>query len=222
MAAIAIDYENRIGRRVELRFGASETILTQATLINPIDPADLFLPADDYYIEQARGRDLIAEVFPLAEMRAVVLLAPGNAKGIAVWSDLLRDGTKVAVANPGAAIGKLTRDHLARTGKWLELLPHVVDAGSVTQAAAAAKLGGADAALVWDAVAVNYPGQTVLVLPEVEGVTARVEIAVLKQSADPAAARLLAEFVANPALGMSHFRAAGFRIRDRSGPGVAP
>ena len=50
----------------------------------------------------------------------------------------------------------------------------------MTQAATAAKIGSADAAIVWDAVAFNYPAQAVLVVPELAGVTARVEIAVLK------------------------------------------
>jgi molybdenum ABC transporter molybdate-binding protein len=219
---IATEYEAQTGRRVELRFGASETLLTQAGLVNPSDPADLFLPADAYYVEQARARGLTAEVLPLAEMRAVVLTAPGNPKGIAAWPDLLRAGTTVAVANPGAAIGKLTREHLARTGKWAVLAPHVVDAGTVTQAATAAKIGSADAALVWDAVAFNYPGQAALELPELAGVTARVEVAVLAQSADPAAALALARYVTDPERGLVHFRAAGFRVRAAASGPVAP
>jgi molybdenum ABC transporter molybdate-binding protein len=222
MDAIAAEYEVRTGRRVELRYGPSETLLTQAGLINPSEPADLFLPADSYYIDQARVRDLTAEVLPIADMRAIVLTAPGNPKGIAVWGDLLRPDTKVAVANPGAAIGKLAREHLVRTGKWSALAPHVVDAGTVTQAATAAKIGSADAAIIWDAVAFNYPGQTVLVMPELAGVTARVEIAVLKQSADPSAALLLAQYITDPNRGLVHFRAAGFRVRERTGSGPVP
>jgi molybdate transport system substrate-binding protein len=222
MEAIAAEYEARTGHPVELRFGPSETLLTQVGLVNPSEPADLFLPADAYYIDQARARDLTAEVLPVADMRAVLLTAPTNPKGIAAWSDLLREGIQVAVANPGAAIGKLAREHLARTGKWLALAPHVVDVGSVTQAATAAKIGSADAAIVWDAVAFNYPGQGVLELPELAGVTARVELAVLKQSADPAAALQLARYITDPARGLAHFRAAGFRVREVQGARAAP
>jgi molybdenum ABC transporter molybdate-binding protein len=222
MQAIAAEYEVRTGRGVELRFGASETLLAQAGLLNPAEPADLFLPADSYYVELARARDLTAETFPIAEMRAVVLTAPGNPKGLAGWSDLLRAGVRVAVANPGAAIGKLAREHLARTGNWSALVPHVIDAGSVTQAATAAKLGSADAAIVWDAVAANYPDQTALVLPELAGVTARVAIALLKQSADPAAALALARYVTDPDRGLIHFRAAGFRVRETPAGRVTP
>jgi molybdate transport system substrate-binding protein len=211
---IAEDYEAETGRRVELRFGPSETILTQAGMANPAAPADLFLPADSSYVEAARNRGMITDAFPIATMGIVVLTAPGNPKKIATWNDLLRGGMKVAVPNAGAAVGKVARDHLAKIGKWDALVPRVVDTGTVTEAANAAKLGAVDAAVVWDAVALGYAGQTPLALPEFEGVAARVDLAILKQSADPAAARALADFIAGEK-GIRRFRDAGYRVVER-------
>lgn len=218
MEEAARDYEEETGRRVELRFGASEEILTKVGMANPADPADLFLPADDSYIRLARERGLVADQVPIATMRVVLLTAKGNPTGIATWSDLLREGVKVAVPGAAAAVGKLTRDHLAATGKWPALSPRVVDTGTVTEAANAAKLGSVDAAVVWDAVAAGYPDQPVLPLPELAGVTARVEVAVLIQSADPAAARHFASYLAAPEGGLKHFRAAGFGVIERPTP----
>ncbi|QDU19467.1 molybdate ABC transporter substrate-binding protein [Urbifossiella limnaea] len=206
----ARDYEAAHGRHVALRFGASEDILTRAGLVNPSDPADVFLPADDSYVRTARDRGLVADGFPLATMRAVVLLAPGNPKGLAGWADLQRDGARVAVPNRAAAVGKLTRDHLTAAGRWETLKPRVADTGTVTEAANAAKVGAADAAVVWDAVAVNYPGQAVLTPPELAGVVGRVEVAVLTQSADRDAALGFARYLADPERGLKTFRTAGF------------
>ncbi len=216
MEAVARDYERDTGRRVELRFGASEDILARVALVQPTDPADLFLPADDSYVRAARDRGLVAGAVPVAVMRGVVLTAPGNPRGIATWADLTREGTRVAVANPAAAIGRITRDHLAKTGRWAALKPRVVDTGTVTEAANAAKVGGVDAAVVWDAVAHNYPGQAVVELPELDGVTARVELAMLDRSRDPEAARHLARYItAGP--GRERFREFGFRPADATG-----
>lgn len=212
LEATARQFEAETGRRVELRYGPSEDVLTKVGMVNPADPADVFLPADESYVRLAHGRGLVAEQFPLATMRAVVLLAPGNPKGIAAWSGLLRDGVKVAVPNPGAAVGKVVRDHLAATGNWLALRPRAIDTGTVTEAANAAKLGSVDAAIVWDAVAAGYSGQTALVLPELAGATARVEVAVLKQSADPDAAREFVHYLTAADRGLRHFRAAGFAV----------
>ena len=211
MIAAAADYERETGRPIELRFGASEDILTKAGLPSPTEPADLFLPADDSYVRSARDRGLVAETIPLARMRGVLLTARGNPKGIANWDDLLRDGVRVAVPNPGAAVGKLARDHLLQTGRWAALRPHTVDTGTVTEAANAARAGGVDAAIVWDAVAAHYPGQTTLAVPELDGVVGRVEVAVLKQSRDPAEALRFARYLAAPDHGLVRFREHGFR-----------
>jgi molybdate transport system substrate-binding protein len=208
---IAADYEAETGRKVELRFGPSETILTQAGMVNPAAPGDLFFPADSSYVDAARDRGMVAEAFPIATMRVVVLTAPGNPKKITEWNDLLRQGVKVAVPNPGAAVGKVARNHLTKTGKWNALSLRVVDTGTVTEAANSAKLGAVDAAIVWDAVAGGYKDQTVLKLPEFDGVTARVDLAILKQSAVPAEAKRLAEFIVGEK-GIQRFREAGFNV----------
>lgn len=222
LEAIAADYTRETGQRIELRFGPSEDILTKVRLPNPAEPADLFVPADDSYIRHARGLGLTAESISVARVRAVLLTSPGNPKGIAVWSDLLKDGVRVAVPNPAAAVGKLAREHLTNTGRWAALRPHVVDAGSVTDAANAARVGGVDAAIVWDAVAAapGYRGQSVLAAPELAAVTGRIEVAVLKQSRDATAALRFAHYVAATDRGLAHFRAAGFAVEESEGAGL--
>ena len=223
LEAIATDYEQETGRRVELRFGASEDILTKVRFPAPGAPADLFIPADDSYVRQARDLGLIAESVPVARVRGVLLLAKGNPKGIAAWADLLRPGVTVAVPNPGAAVGKVARDYLTRTGRWPALEPRAVDTGTVTEAANATKAGSADAAIVWDAVANGpaYRGQTVLRVPELEGVLGRVDLAVLTQSQDPAAAQRFVQYVTAPSGGLARFREYGFEVEEKAGGIVA-
>ncbi|MCE9567840.1 MAG: molybdate ABC transporter substrate-binding protein [Planctomycetes bacterium] len=215
---IATDYETETGQRVELRFGASEDILTKVRFPNATEPADLFIPADDSYIRQAREAGLAAESLPIARVHGVLLLAKTNPKGIATWADLLRDGVKVAVPNPAAAVGKLARNHLTKTGKWAALEPHAVDTGTVTEAANATKIGGVDAAIVWDAVAhaPAYKEQTVLTVPELDGVEGRVEMAVLNQTRDPEAARRFARYVAASDRGLVRFREFKFRVEENA------
>ena len=193
-------------------------MLARVEHASPAEPGDIFLPADDSFVRQAQSRGLTAETIPFADMRAVVLTAPGNPRRLAVWADLLREGVKVAVPNPAAAVGKLARERLAKAGRWDALRAHAIDTGTVTEAANAAKVGGVDAAVVWDAVATHYPGQTALVLPELEGVVGRVEVAVLKQSRDPVAASHFARYLAAPDHGLSRFREHGFRVLASRAP----
>jgi len=207
MQATADEYERETGIRVEFRFGNSEHVLSTASLTRE---GDLFLPADDSYVRLAEGKGIIAESFPLARMRAVALARPGSA--ITSFADLLKSDLRLGQANPdAAAIGKVTRDHLQKTGRWKELAEHtLVFHTTVTDAANAVLAGSNDAAIVWDAVAANYPTLTVVKLPELEGATGRVELAVLNFTADREAAYRFARFVRSSDRGQKAFRAAGF------------
>jgi ABC-type molybdate transport system substrate-binding protein len=149
-------------------------------------------------------------------MRAVVLTSRGNPKAVARWADLTSDDVTVSLANPSAAIGKLVRVRLLADGRWQNLAPRVVGSGTVVDSANAAKVGSADAAIVWDVVAARYAGgpeprQAVLVLPELADVTARVVATTLTQSRDASEAQRFARFLASPR-GLAYFRAAGFAV----------
>ena len=204
MQAFAAEYDDP----VEFRFGNSEQILAQATIGGE---GDLFLPADDSYIRAAQKSGVATESFPLARMRAVVLTQPGNPRGIAKLDDLLKKDLRFGQANPdAAAIGKVTRDHLEKTGRWSPLNANtLVYHTTVTDAANAVKLGANDAAIVWDAVAANDPSLAVVKLPELDGAIGNVELALLKSSTDPDAAKRFVNFVRSER-GKSAFRAAGF------------
>jgi molybdenum ABC transporter molybdate-binding protein len=211
LEAIAADYERDTGQRIEVQPGGSETLLAG---IERSGRGDLFLPADESYIQAAQAKGLLADVFPLARERAVVLVRAGYPGRIAAWSDLVADGVRLAQANPdAAAVGKLCRDHLGPSGKWAELeRRRPVSTGTVVEVANAVKLGSVDAGIVWDVVAAQYPGLTVVHLPELEPVVAKVEIAVLKSGPRPADALRFARYVASPDHGLPYFRKFGFEV----------
>jgi molybdate transport system substrate-binding protein len=205
LAATARDYEQQTGGRVELRFGNSEQVCAQVAF----GEGDLLLPADDSYL---KSLSVVAESLPLARMRAVVLVRPGNPRRIDRFADLLLPDLKFGQANPdGAAIGKVTRDHLQKSGRWKQLAANtLVYHTTVTEAANAVLAGSNDAAIVWDAVAANYPTLIVVKLPELEGAIGRVQLAVLKSANDREAAYRFARFIRAPDRGQKAFRSAGF------------
>src|SRR5262249_30353654 len=131
---------------------------------------------------------------------------------IAAFDNLLKPDLKVGIANPDrAAIGKVVRDHLRSLGKWDPLAARLaVLHTTVTDSANAVQLGSTDAAIVWDVVAINYPELTVMKLAELDGAVGKVELAILKSSPDPAAARRFVKFITASDKGLSQFRKAGF------------
>lgn len=210
LEAVAADYTRDTGRMVVIDWGPSEQLVTTARFPAPHRPADVLIPADDSFLVQARDLGLVNGWSALARVRVVVLLKPHNPRGITNWGDLYADGVRVAIPNESAAVGKLTRKHLADTGQWYTLAPRVKDVLTVTEAANAAKIGSVDAAVVWDAVAAGpgYRGQTVLTVTELDGVNGTIAAGVLTQSPDVEAAGRFVAYLTGP--GRERFRRAGF------------
>src|SRR5262249_65316 len=162
----------------QVQYGASQTLLAQ---IDVARSGDLYLPADESYLQSARDKNLVAEALPLASMKAVVGVTKGNPKQIVKWSDLLRDDVRVAQAQPdAAAMGKVTRAGLTKAGLWEALDKHTtVYASNVAEAANNVKVGAVDAAIIYDSMLHDYDALEAVELPELAGVDARVAVAVL-------------------------------------------
>jgi molybdenum ABC transporter molybdate-binding protein len=211
--AVARDYERRYGVPVQLQYGGSQTLLAN---IEVSHRGDLYLPADDSYVRAAQDKGLIAETIPLARMRPILAVARGNPRGITSIDALLRPGVRVALANPGAAaVGKLTRDALRRSGHWAELEGRAtVSKPTVNDVASAVQVGAADAGFVWDATVRQTPDLEAVSLPQFDGLSAQVSVAVLDACTQPAAALRFARYLAARDRGLPEFGRHGFEPVD--------
>lgn len=209
--AIAKDYERRFGVPVQLQFGGSGTLLSNLRVSKQ---GDLFLAADDSFLDLARSNHLIAETLPLARMTPVIAVKRSNAGRFKSLGDLERDGVSLAFANPeAAAIGKVCRDLLQRTGHWDALQPRIkVLKPTVNDLANDVKLGTVDAALVWDSTVAQYPELEAIHLPELDAGAASVSLAVLESTTQPAAALRFARFAAARDAGLKEFERHHFTV----------
>ncbi|MBI3855837.1 MAG: substrate-binding domain-containing protein [Planctomycetes bacterium] len=201
------------GGKVQLQYGGSNTLLANAELSRK---GDLFIAADDSYLKLAREKGLAAESLPLARQIPVLAVVKGNPKKIGALADLLKPEVKVAQANPdAAAVGKLVRGKLEKTGHWAALKEKtLVFKPTVNEVANDLKLGTVDAGFVWDATVKQYPELEQVDVPELKGVTAEASVIVLKSSLSPAAALRFARFLAAVDKGQLEFAKAGFTTVD--------
>src|SRR6185369_2726669 len=96
---------------------------------------------------------LIDEVLPLARMTPVLVVAQGNPLKIQSLDDIIaRDDVRVAQADhKQAAVGKLTREALNKSGKWTGLAKRtIVTKPTVNDVATDVRVGAADAGIIWD------------------------------------------------------------------------
>jgi molybdate transport system substrate-binding protein len=200
-------FEADTGIAIEFNFAASEILLNNLKITRK---GDLFIPADDSYVKLARDEGLVDRSFDLAEMQGVLLVRENHPLQVITWADVARPEFRIAQPNPDAtAVGKLTRDVLTPLGHWDTILKKSpVMSGTITEAANAVKLGSVDGAIVFDAVAKQYPKSKVHPLPGLDAIRARVSAAVCT-SDQAVSARWFAEFLQSPE-GQTFFAEAGY------------
>jgi len=210
MEAIRRDYEQEFGTDVQVQYGPSQSLLAALEVTRT---GDLYLPADDSFLDLARQRELTSDEFPLAEMRAVVAVPKGNPKQIKNLADLMRPEIRVAQANPEAtAIGKLTQSTLTSAGQWADLKRHTtVFKTTVNEVANDVKIGAVDAGIVYDAVLHDYGTLEGVAIPELSAIQSRVTVAVLKSSTQPRQALHFARFLSARDKGLVRYRESGFK-----------
>ncbi len=208
---IVQDYQQEYKRKVELSYGLSQSLLSQ---IEVSQTGDLYLPADDSYLTIARGKDLVDEVINVATMNAVIAVQRGNPKSIQTLDDLLRADVRFVQANPdSAAIGKISREALTKSGSW-ESIHDATTAyrGTITEVANDIALGAADAGFVYDAVLHSYPNLEYVEIPELKNATSQVAAGVIRHTKNPQATLHFARYLSASDRGLKRFSEHGFQV----------
>ncbi len=206
---IIADYRKECGRLVQVQYGPSQTLLASIQVNNT---GDLYIPADDSFIDLAKKASLVDEVLPIGKMRAVIAVAKGNPRQIASLEDLLKPDVRYVQANPeAAAIGKVTKKALQASGMW-ERLKNASKGERLTvnDVASDVAIGVADAGIVYDAVVHGNPKLDTVSVPELEPVTSNVAVGVLRSTKNPAAALHFARFLTAKDRGLVRYNSHGF------------
>lgn len=207
----AREYQERYGVEIQLQYGGSNTLLASLQLTTL---ADIYIPADDSYVSQARDKQLISEVLPLASMKPVLAVRKGNQKKLNNLDVILASDVKLSHANPeAAAVGKLTRDALIQSGRWDAFSKRiVVQKPTVNDVAADLQLGTADAGFVWDVTLKQIP--ELEAIPAGELPAAKLSACIVHSSKQPTAALRFARYLAAIDGGAKAFSEEGFTAVD--------
>jgi molybdate transport system substrate-binding protein len=205
----ARDYQQAYGVEVQLQYGGSGELLAK---IEATKLGDLYLPADESYINRARAKGLVKEALPLARMTPVLAVPKGDPKSLHSLDDLQRAGVRIAQANPeAAAIGKVTKATLVKAGRWADLEKNiVVTKPTVNDVGNDIVIGAVDAGFVWDATVRQNPQLEAVNLPVFAGVHADIAIGVLTTSQQPTAALRFARYLAARDKGLPLFQRDGY------------
>ena len=202
------DYQRQYGVEVQVLYGGSQTLLAN---IEASKRGDLYLPADESYINLTRAKGLVKESLPLAHMTPVLAVPKGNPKSLHSLDDLNRAGVHIAQANPeAAAVGKVTKAGdesrpMGRIGK--EYRRYQADRERRGQRHRDRRRGPG---FVWDATVRQTPQLEAVNLPEFADVHALVAVGVLTTSEQPTAALRFARYLAARDKGLPLFQRDGY------------
>ena len=209
--AIRQNYEKEYGRKVQVQYEGSGTLLSK---IRIAPRGDLFLAADESYLKQAMLAGLVRERLSLATMTPVIAIRSDAGTPIHELKDLLKPDVQFSLANPeAAAIGRKTQAILRQLQLWEQLesrartlKPTVMDLANDV------KLGTVDAAVVWDAVVAQYSELKAVDVPQFANATVKVEVGVMQASEDPTGALHFARYLAARDRGLMAFAAHGYAV----------
>jgi molybdate transport system substrate-binding protein len=210
MEAVRTDYEKEFGFPVDVQYGPSQTLLANLEVSGS---ADLYLPADDSYLDLGHEKQLVAETIPVATMQAVLAVSKTTGTKFASLADVVASDQRLVQANPeAAAIGTMTKKLLTASGQWDAVASKTVAyKGTVNEVANDVKIGAADVGIVYDAVLTTYPDLIAVPVPELEPLTATIAIGVVQTSSQPRRALHFARYLAAPEKGLKRYEEFGFR-----------
>ena len=186
------------GVKIATDYAGSEVLLSKIKLSRR---GDLYMPGDEYYIEQAAGKGMILSQKLVCYFVPVILVQKGNPKNIRSLQDLLPSGLKIGLGDPNAcAIGRATREILAKNNiPWESIRENVAFLSlTVNELGMQIQARSLDAVIVWDAVARYYSnyGQEIPI-PAENNVISTVDIGVLTFTKNRLSAEKFVEFAAS-------------------------
>lgn len=211
MEKLAEQYESETGVAVQLQLGGSNMLLSQIELSQS---GDLFLPAESWYLEQARQKGLAGPSQSLGTMHAVLVSQQEANPVKSTLAEWLQDKPKFSYALPEvAAIGRVTQKTLVAAGAWESLHELIIAKGvyktTVTEVANDVAMGTVDLGIVWNVVAKRYDKLLPYELPELANAVATIAIAPLTTSKQPEVAATFVEYVAHSEFATNEWKTAG-------------
>lgn len=196
MAEVAAQFEKDTGVSVEITYANSGQLLGQ---IETTRLGDVYIPGDIGFAARAAEKKLtVGKSREFCYFVPTIYVRKGNPKGIKDLEDLTKPGLRLALADPSAAVGQLQAQVFKKNSLDEEALKKntVASPATVMDVALAVKMGTADAAIIWDAMANFAPDEAEIVrIPIEKNVISTVAACVLAGSKNPAAANAFLDYL---------------------------
>ena len=216
--AVTKAYQSEYGVEIQVQYDTSENLLSSIRLAKT---GDLYLPAEEYYLERGREFGVVREVLPIGHTRPIIAVKKGNPKHITSLRDFLRPDVAVALASPSAAIGRLSHELLQKSGDWEDFQKRrneagasVAELGKEPEVANSILLGAVDAGIIWESSVGRYKELEGVTLPLFADFDQRLSVCVLDCSQQPTRALHFARYLTAADRGLLEFEKKGYHVAN--------
>jgi molybdate transport system substrate-binding protein len=144
---LAKDFTDETGVVVKAEYRASSELARQ---IEEGAPADLFLSADEPWMDELEKRELIEQRCDLLANRLVVIVPADSRVEIKSLRDLTQpEVRRIALGAPEVPVGRYARQALTTAGLWDQVKDRVLSGGDVSATLRYVTRGEADAGIVY-------------------------------------------------------------------------
>lgn len=215
LTELGTNFQAQTGIQVEFNFDASSTLARQ---IEAGAPADIFFSADETQMDKLAKQNLIDPSTRVSRLgNSLVVVEPKDSTlQISSASDLTNaDVKQIALADPRAVpAGIYAKAWLTKLQLWAAIEPKVVPAENVRAALAAVASGNADAGIVYKTdAAISKKVKVVYEVPVAEGPKISYPMALIKDSAQPDAAKKFLAYLSSEEAGQVFLRY-GFLLKQ--------
>jgi molybdate transport system substrate-binding protein len=208
---IGTNYSKQSGDKLSFNFAASSILARQ---ISEGAPADLFLSADEEWMDKLAAQNLLLEKTRRSLLsNTLVVVTPSNGSlEIKMPTDLLK-ARRIAIAEPKSVpAGKYAKRWLQDQKMWGALTNSLIPTENVRAALAAVESGNADAAIIYRTdAAISKKVRIALEVPSERGPSISYPVAVLRESKEQTAAENFLQYLGSKSAG-DIFRKFGFTV----------
>lgn len=193
---IAETFEREHGVKIVADYAGSEVLLSKIKLARQ---GDLYMPGDEYYVDQAAAEGMILSQKPVCYFVPTILVQKGNPKKISRLQDLLVPGLRLGLGDARTcAVGRAAKEIFAKNNiAWGDVEENLAfQSLTVNELGMQIQAGSLDAVIVWDAMARYYSEHgTEVSIPADQNVISTVDIGVLSFTKNRPLAEEFVEFV---------------------------
>jgi len=199
---------------IDVEYGGSGYMMTRAKIQKD---GDLFMPGDVGWVDQLhRDSGVVEAKTPVAFFVPVIVVRKGNPANVRTLQDFFRGDLTVALGNEFCQVGKASARIFAKNGLDISKIDpkRLMRSKTVNELGLFVKTKRADAAIVWDAIAVNNADSLdTIEIPRDQNLISRVVVGLLSTGENKTGAKKFVEFIAGPT-GREILRKHGYRTSE--------